>query len=325
MAFSPDGQRIASASLDKTVKLWSLDGKLLQTFTGHSDIIYGVAFSPDGERIASASKDKTVKLWSLDGRLLQTFTGHSDSIYGVAFSPDGERIASASKDKTVKLWNLNLDSLIGLGCYWLQDYLALNPDFKKELTICQDKSLLAKAAPDLVAQARDQIREGKPESARESFQGALKLDPSLELNINIEIAPAFITKGVKLVRVGLVKPALAAFLEGQKLDPKVEILADSWNSLCRFGSLNNSASLVLDACEKAVAKASADDKENFQDSRGMARALTGNIKGAIEDFQAFISWTDDDEQKAQRQGWIESLRAGKNPFTPEVLEELKTQ
>ena len=184
---------------------------------------------------------------------------------------------------------------------------------------------MAKAAPDLVTQARDQIREGKPESAKESFQGALKLDPSLKLNINPEIAPAFITKGFNLVQVGLVKPALAAFLEGQKLDPKVEISASSWNSLCWLGSLNNSASLVLDACEKAVTMASPDDKGGFQDSRGVARALTGNIEGAIEDFQAFISSTNNHEQKAQRQGWIESLRAGKNPFTPEVLEELKGQ
>ena len=193
------------------------------------------------------------------------------------------------------------------------------------MTICQDKSFLAKAAPDLVAQARDQIREGKPEAARESFQAALKLDPSLKLNINPEIAPSFIAKGENLVQVGLVKPALAAFKEGQKLDPKVEISASSWNSLCWFGSLNNGASLVLDACEKAVTLASPDNKWFFQDSRGVARALTGNIEGAIEDFQAFISWTKNDVNKAKRQGWIESLRAGKNPFTPEVLEELKGQ
>ena len=61
MAFSPDGQRVASASRDKTVKLWNASsGKQLGTLTGHSDAVYGVAFSPDGQRVASASADKTI-------------------------------------------------------------------------------------------------------------------------------------------------------------------------------------------------------------------------------------------------------------------------
>ncbi|NES65856.1 MAG: hypothetical protein F6K24_11595, partial [Okeania sp. SIO2D1] len=105
VAFSPDGETIASASDDKTVKLWNKEGKLLQTLSGHKDRVIGVAFSPDGETIASASDDKTVKLWNKEGKLLQTLSGHKDRVIGVAFSPDGETIASASDDKTVKLWN----------------------------------------------------------------------------------------------------------------------------------------------------------------------------------------------------------------------------
>ncbi|MEH2025689.1 AAA-like domain-containing protein, partial [Nostoc sp.] len=104
VAFSPDGKTIASASDDKTVKLWNLAGQELQTFKGHSSYVTSVAFSPDGKTIASASDDKTVKLWNLAGQELQTFKGHSSSVNSVAFSPDGKTIASASDDKTVKLW-----------------------------------------------------------------------------------------------------------------------------------------------------------------------------------------------------------------------------
>ncbi|MEH2286823.1 P83/100 family protein, partial [Nostoc sp.] len=87
VAFSPDGQTIASASDDKTVKLWNLKGQELQTLKGHSSYVNSVAFSPDGQTIASASLDKTVKLWNLKGQELQTLKGHSSSVRGVAFSP----------------------------------------------------------------------------------------------------------------------------------------------------------------------------------------------------------------------------------------------
>ncbi|HEY9636569.1 MAG TPA: TIR domain-containing protein, partial [Coleofasciculaceae cyanobacterium] len=105
LALSPDSQMIASASWDKSVKLWNTDGTLLKTLKGHTDEVDGVAFSPDGQMIASVSRDKTVKLWNRDGTLLKTLKGHKDEIDGVAFSPDGQMIASASRDKSVKLWN----------------------------------------------------------------------------------------------------------------------------------------------------------------------------------------------------------------------------
>ncbi|NEO15626.1 MULTISPECIES: TIR domain-containing protein [unclassified Moorena] len=107
VSFSPDGNLIASASKDHTVKLWSRKGKPLQTLKGHEATVWNVSFSPDGKTIATASQDKTVKLWSLDGKNLQTFKGHQRGVRSVSFSPDGRMLATASNDNTVKLWSLN--------------------------------------------------------------------------------------------------------------------------------------------------------------------------------------------------------------------------
>ncbi|MBE9214006.1 hypothetical protein IQ247_15255 [Plectonema cf. radiosum LEGE 06105] len=114
VAFSPDGLIIASVSDDCTIKLWSLDGKLLNTCRGHTDRIYKVTFSSNSQMIASASADATVKLWTLYGELLANLEGHSDWVWGVSFSPNCEIVASASSDKTVKLWTLDGELLTTL-------------------------------------------------------------------------------------------------------------------------------------------------------------------------------------------------------------------
>jgi WD40 repeat protein len=92
-------KRLLQKSDDKTVRLWSRNGKLLYTQKRHNDEVRGVSFSLDGKIIATGSMDGTIKLWSINGQELQTFTGHQAGIINIAFSPDGKTLASAIRDK----------------------------------------------------------------------------------------------------------------------------------------------------------------------------------------------------------------------------------
>jgi WD40 repeat protein len=111
IAYSPDGQRLASASLDQTVKIWNpIDGAELRTLRGHRDRVMSVGFAPDGKRLASGSADSTVRVWETEsGEELATLRGHSGYVWSVAFSPDGKKIASAGGHHgkgEVKVWDL---------------------------------------------------------------------------------------------------------------------------------------------------------------------------------------------------------------------------
>ncbi len=108
----------------------------------------------------------------------------------------------------------------------------------------------------------------------------------------------------------------------QTPNTNLEISAESWNKLCRNGSIYGYGADVMFACEKAV---TLDPQNgNFRDSRGLARALTKDRYGAIEDFEYSItvSHISSLEARNQRRRWINELRKGNNPFTQDELNKL---
>nr|WP_275072633.1 AAA-like domain-containing protein [Petrachloros mirabilis] len=138
--FSPDGQTIASASWDKSIKLWGRDGKLLRTLHGHQDAVWSVNFSPDGQLLVSASRDKTVKVWRVqDGKEIATFRGYNDWVACVGFSPNGEQIASVGWNGTLKLWDLTGQELASFPTHGAPvTALSFRPDGKAIATASRD-------------------------------------------------------------------------------------------------------------------------------------------------------------------------------------------
>jgi eukaryotic-like serine/threonine-protein kinase len=111
VAFSPDGERLASAGGDGAIKIWnSKTGAVVQAFPAHTDAVISVAFHPDGKHLASRGADLKVKVWDLTATGQAVFTEPCDATrkfgmaYTIAFSADG-RLLAAGTDGVVKVWD----------------------------------------------------------------------------------------------------------------------------------------------------------------------------------------------------------------------------
>ena len=108
LVLAPDGSAIATASYDRTIRLWNpATGAELRVLRDHTDAVFALAFSPDGRFLASASADRTVKIWDpATGRRLFTLSDALDAVNALAFAADGRTLAGAGADRTIHIWQI---------------------------------------------------------------------------------------------------------------------------------------------------------------------------------------------------------------------------
>jgi hypothetical protein len=178
-------------------------------------------------------------------------------------------------------------------------------------------------------------------SGATNWAGIEGLHATINVPISLTEIPRFkaaliLSQGMDRGVQGNILAAIQDYELAQTIDTGLEIDPDVWDLLCWVGVLHNQAIEILFASEKATH--SDPDNPVYRDTRGLVRALTGDTQGAIEDFESVDKKVGESssvfgsafkivgfEDVERRQKWLEALRLGQNPITPEILKAMRKE
>ena len=129
LAWSSDGDLMATGHEDGTIRFWNAEGKVPHVVRGHGDFVESVDFHPDGSLLVSASRDNSLRIWNRKGELQSTLHGHGGAVIAVHWPADAEQIISCGDDGSIRIWDVDsgrTERLILFG--QSGDYVTLNAE-----------------------------------------------------------------------------------------------------------------------------------------------------------------------------------------------------
>ncbi len=236
-----------------------------------------------------------------------------------------------------KAWKLAADAFVSMGISLAKegDYEGGLNKFKEAKKLNPSLEFDSKerarkiAVQALSGIAASLIRAGDNTGGLNKFREAKKLNQELNPEERLQQFDVLqlVEEGKFFIGKGDIEEALTSFKIIEEIDIILQKSGDSWNNLCWDGSLYGYAKEVLFACEKAIDFDSGNGY--YRESRGLARVLTGDYEGAIEDLEITLEWgqntspSQSKEWLRDREKWIEVLKDNRNPFDDETLKELR--
>ena len=309
IAFSRDNSILVLGGNGSELTVWDVHDPhsvvRLSTLAGHSGIVYGLALSLDSQYLVSGScanygdanfcTQGEIILWDVSNPInpahLVTWLEHGSSANSVSFDMSSTLFASASDDGSMVFWDIEPSFLIENTCKRASRNLSVD-----EWTEFFPREPYRVTCPDVPIALEDQL---------EIVGYSLSIQDE-------KTSDAIYEQIVRDVE--------------QTLDP------DVLNQVCWYGGLDGYAELVLPLCDRAVELATLGNDPSiaaYRDSRGLVRALTGDVQGALEDFSAYVESNkgpaSNQNLTRQREAWILALQSGENPFTTQFLLELRVE